>query len=244
MTNRSQALATFVLASTLLGPVAHGQTGGAVAIEPRSGISFPTSLTPPGSTAALRFVGAAVRARTIFHVQIYAYGLYVDAPRARDAFASFAGVPAPRLARDERFFQRLLDLDVAMALRIVMARDVSGSAIADAFDSALRPRVADASGGNAAEGARALAQFRGYFDLRQVAKGAEIVLSCDPAGRLETRVNGAVRPPIESRALCRALFDIYLGPKPISADGKSRLVVGFADLLNRPPGPATSPFSG
>ena len=223
-------IARCLLALAISAVAAAGQTTGTT-IEPRTGISFPTLMVPPGATAPLRLAGATVRDRTIFHVQIYAYGLYADEAGARAALASFAAVPPATLARDERFSRRLLEMDVAMALRIVMARDVSGDAIADAFDSALRPRVAEAAGRNVPGGAQALTQFRGYFDLRQVARGAEIVLSCDPAGRLATRVNGAVRPPIESRALCWALFDTYLGSKPISADGKSRLLAGFANLL-------------
>ncbi len=44
----------------------------------------------------------------------------------------------------------------------------------------------------------------------------QIVFSCGPAGRLAMTVDGAERLPIESRALCRALFDVYLGDDPSS----------------------------
>ena len=62
-------------------------------------------------------------------------------------------------------------------------------------------------------------------------RGAEIVFSCGPAGRLAMTVDGAERPPIESRALCRALFDVYLGEDPIERDGKRNALAGFAGLL-------------
>ncbi len=44
-------------------------------------------------------------------------------------------------------------------------------------------------------------------------------------------VDGAERPPFESRALCRALFDVYLGEDPIERDGRRNLIAGFARLL-------------
>ena len=61
-------------------------------------------------------------------------------------------------------------------------------------------------------------------NLRRVARRA-------PAGRLATSVGGDERPPINSRALCGALFDVYLGEDPISDDGKRRVVAGFPGLL-------------
>ena len=63
---------------------------------------------------------------------------------------------------------------------------------------------------------------------------AEIIFSCEPAGRLTTSVGDTKRqPPIASRDLCRALFDIYLGEDPIARDGKRNLVTGFVELLAR-----------
>jgi hypothetical protein len=208
------------------------QTAGSSVTEPRTGISFPTQLVPPGSSAPHQLTGTAVRERTIFNIKVYALGLYVDAAGAKGALAPFVGVPTSTLARDARFFRRLLEQHVAMTLRLVMARDVEGEAIADAFDGALRPRVAQAATRNLPGGAAALDRFRGYFDLRQVARGTEIVFSCDPAGRLSTQVGGAPRPAIESRALCWALFDVYLGEKPISGDARRNLVAGFPELLS------------
>ena len=40
-----------------------------------------------------------------------------------------------------------------------------------------------------------------------------------------------LRYEITSRALCWALFDVYLGEKPISDGGKKNVMRGFAELL-------------
>ena len=57
------------------------------------------------------------------------------------------------------------------------------------------------------------------------------MFSCSPAGRLTTSVAGSAQPPIDSRPLCRALFDVYLGSEPISDAGKSSVIEGFPELL-------------
>lgn len=205
--------------------------------EPRSGTPFPTSLTPPGSTTPHWIMGVAIRQRTIFRLKIYAFGLYVDPEGAQAALSPFEGLPASALERDERFYRRLLDLDFAMTLRLVMTRTVDGVDVAEAFDEALRPRMARAARDADSPGElAALERFTESFDVDEVANGTEIVFSCGPRGRLATSVAGTDRAPIDSRALCRALFDVYLGEDPISAEGKRQIVAGFPGLLAAPPG--------
>ena len=199
--------------------------------ERESGVTFPLALTPPGAATPHWLMGTGIRRRTIFRVKVYAFGLYVDADAARAALADFAGATAEALGRDRRFTRRLLDLDFGMALRLVMTRTVSGGDVADAFDEALRPRLPRAGRNPDGDAAAALARLRGYLNVDEVRRDAEIVFSCGPAGRLAMTVDGAERPPIESRVLCRALFDVYLGDDPIERDGKRNIVAGFAGLL-------------
>ena len=206
--------------------------------EPRSGTPFPVSLTPPGGTTPHWIMGTAIRQRTIFRVKIYAFALYVDPEGARASLSRFAGVSASTLERDENFYRQLLDLDFAMTLRIVMTRTVDGNDVAETFDDALRPRIARAvTGTNASGELAALDRFREYFDVDKVMTGTEIVFSCSPARRLATSFGGDERPPIDSRTLCRALFDVYLGEDPISDDGKRSVIAGFPGLLAAGPGP-------
>ena len=200
--------------------------------EAESGTPFPVFLPPPGGTTPHRLVGTGIRQRTIFRVDVYAFGLYVDPAGAETALAEFAGLPAAALQRDARFHRRLLDLDFGMTLRLVMTRTVGGGDVADAFDDALRRRMTRPKRGAQAPGAgAALARLRSYLDVDEVARGTAIVFSCGPAGRLTTSVGEVRRPPIASQSLCRALFDVYLGKYPIARDGKRNMVAGFAGLL-------------
>ena len=200
--------------------------------EPRSGTPFPVSLTPPGGTTPHWIMGTAIRQRTIFRVKIYAFGLYVNPDGARATLSRFTGVSPSTLERNVSFYRQLLDLDFAMTLRLVMLRTVDGDDLAKAFDDVLRPRMPRTlTDTNASGDLVALERFRGYFDVDEVRRSTEIVFSCGPAGHLATSVGRDERPPIDSRALCRALFDVYLGDDPISGEGKRSVIAGFPALL-------------
>jgi hypothetical protein len=198
--------------------------------DPSTGVEFPTSMTPPGGTTAHALTGTGVRTRTMLKVKVYAFGLYVDAAAAKGALGAWAGKPAQQLQSDNTFYAKLLERGFPMTLRLVMTRDVDGSTMAEAFDGALRPRVQAAAGKGMPGGEAALDQFRAFF-ADQVTKGTELVFSCTPEGHFTTSIAGGQKPDIHSAALCSALFDVYLGAKPISGDGKKSVVANFPTLL-------------
>ena len=118
-----------------------------------------------------------------------------------------------------------------MTLRLVMVRTVDGNDVAESFDDAIRSQIERAvRDTNDATGLAALESFRRYFEVGEVPAETEITFACGPTGRLTTAVGGIERPPIDSRALCRALFDVYLGADPISEHGKKALIAGFPNL--------------
>jgi hypothetical protein len=121
-----------------------------------------------------------------------------------------------------------------MTLRLVMTRDVGGEDMAEAFDGALRPRVIRAAAEKSMPGGEAaLETFRGFFSVGEMTKDSELLFTCTPDGTLSSSVKGTPNPPLASPALCWALFDVYLGDKPISGDGKKGVVANFPDLLAR-----------
>ncbi len=200
--------------------------------EPSSKVPFPTELTVPGGSATQVLAGTGIRVKTFLKVKVYAFGLYVDPDGARSTLSAYKDMSASTLERDQAFYRRILDQDFAMTLRLVMTRDVGGEDMADAFDGALRPRVQHAAAEmGMPEAETALDQFRGYFSLDEMTKGAEIVFSCSPDGRLTTSVTGEPQASIESETLCWALFDVYLGEKPISGDGKKKVISRFPQIL-------------
>ncbi len=219
-------------ASTLLVGPGSGLQQPEQVVEPRSGRAFPITLRVPGGDDLHTLVGTGIRTKTFLKVQVYAFGLYVDAPTATSALQAWAGRSARDLEQDQSFYRELLEGRFGMTLRLVMTRDVSGDDMAEAFDDALRPRVAraaaelDMPGGEAA-----LTRFRGYFDVEALTEGTELLFSWLPDGTLVSSVRGQVKGEIPSAALGWALFDVYLGAQPISEDGKKSLVSRFPELL-------------
>lgn len=197
--------------------------------EPSSGVPFPLRLTTPSGDAIL--MGTGLRTKTFLAVKVYAFGLYVDSAAAHQALASFAGKDLKALQKDQAFYDALIKLTFPLTLRLVMTRNVDGETMAGAFEEQLGPRVERAAAElNMPGGVEALKTFRGYFSVEQMTKDAELVFTC-ANGTLHSQVKGAERPAIDSPALCWALFDVYLGAKPISGDGKKKVIANFPALL-------------
>ena len=198
--------------------------------DPATGVAFPTSLTLPGGGSPQTLTGTGVRTRTVLKVKVYAFGLYVDAAGAHAALAAWSGKPAEQLQADETFYGKIIERGFATTMRLVMTRNVDGETMAEAFNEALGPRVQAAAGRGMTGGEAALQTFRGYFG-ETVAKGTELVFACTPDGKFSTSIGGAVKPDIQSPALCWALFDVYLGATPISPDGKKSVIASFPAIL-------------
>ena len=222
---------SLLCASTLLVGLGSGLPQQEQVLEPNSGRAFPIRLRAHAGRDLHTLVGTGIRTKTFLKVQVYAFGLYVDAPTATSLLHAWAGRSARDLELDESFYRELLEGRFAMTLRLVMTRDVDGGDMAEAFDDALRPRVERAAAElNMPGGEAALTRFRRYFD-RELAKETELLFSWLPDGTLVSSVQGEVKGEIRSAALCWALFDVYLGAEPISKDGKKSLVSRFPGLL-------------
>lgn len=195
--------------------------------EPNTQVKFATELQPP--TGGQLLAGTGVRTRTMLKVKVYAFGLYVDGAGARAALAGWRGKSAAELARDQSLYNELLKGAFPMTLRLVMTRDVGGDQMAEAFNEALGPRVARAAERGMAGGAEALARFRGFF-TNELAKGTELLFSW-AGNTLGASIGGQPVGEIENAALCWALFDVYLGAKPISPDGKKTVIARLPEIL-------------
>ena len=225
-------LAAAALALVLAAPLSAQEAAEGMAVEPSSKVQFPMELTVPGTDVMHRLMGTGIRTKTFLKVKVYAFGLYVDAEGAASALGAWAGKSAKDLEKDDGFYDAVLQQDFGMTLRLVMTRDVGGEDMAEAFDGALRPRVQTAAAEmNMPGGEAALDEFRGFFDVDEMTKESEIVFSCDANGALRTSVKGVAQTTIASPALCWALFDVYLGDKPISGDGKKSVIAGFPGVL-------------
>ena len=200
-------------------------------VERNSRVEFPAELRTPVGVQVL--AGTGVRTRTVIvKVKVYTFGLYVDAERARVALEPWRGKTAVELANDATLYQKLLDGSFPMTMRLEMSRDVGAKQMAEAFDEALAPRVAQAAERGMPDGAEALGRFRALFtsDLRN---GTELLFTWAPGDRLVVSMGGRQVGTIENRALAWALFDVYLGPKPISGEGRRTVVARLPEVIGR-----------
>ncbi len=212
--------------------MAHGPDMSASVMHESTKRAYPVYLKAGATDQIHTLTGIGVRTRTMLNIKVYAMGLYIDADAARVALADWAGKEPKELEKDKAMFQRMLEMDMGMTLRLVMTRDVGGEKMAEAFEKALAPRVEKASAEmGMADGTDALAQFRGYFGVDKVTDDSELIFSCVD-GTLYTTIKGEVAEAIESPALCWALFDVYIGEKPISKGAKKNIGKGMAAILN------------
>lgn len=187
--------------------------------ESNTQVKFPVELQ--GATGAQALTGTGVRTRTIAKVKVYAFGLYVDQAGARSALAAWRGKKAADLWGDETFYDALVKGSFPMTLRLVMTRDVSGEQMGSALSEALGARMT----GNK----EALDKFRGFFtsDLK---KGTEILFA-RTGNVLKVTIAGQAAGEIDNAVLPWALFDVYLGKKPISGEGKETVVARMPEVL-------------
>lgn len=212
-------IATLLMVATLQG---------SAVTEPNTKVAFPVELQTPAGVQAL--AGTGVRTRTILQVKVYAFGLYVDPAGARTALAAWRGKSATELTRDKAFYDALLTGSFPMTMRLVMTRDVGGEQMAEAFDGALAPRVAQAATRGMPGGAEALARFRGFF-TDKLTSGTELLFTWAPGNKLVASIGGKQVGEIENAALCWALFDVYLGPNPIAPEGKKTVLARLPEML-------------
>ncbi|HEX9792362.1 MAG TPA: chalcone isomerase family protein, partial [Planctomycetota bacterium] len=198
--------------------------------ESATDIAFPVRFAPVGGGDSQELTGTGVRTKTIFSVKVYAMGLYLDGAKAAQVLERFRETTPARLEKNADFQRALVSDALPKTLRLVMARDVDGEDMAEAFDDSLGPRIEERVKRQADPAAAGeLARLRGFFTA-ELKKGHEVVFSAWPGGALHVRIQGKDQPVLKSPALVWALFDVYLGDDPISGRTKSAFFAGAAKV--------------
>lgn len=204
--------------------------------ESETGIAFPQRIEAPAGAErrTLELLGLGAREKTMFKVNVYALGLYVDSAAAVPLLRQAAGrLERKKALKDSGFQAVLLRDEVAKSLRWVMARDVGATDVAEAFRDSLEPRVQRLAktAEEKAAAAAALATLRGWFDAGELKEGTELLFHWEPGARLHVVVGGAAKGTIVNPVLCAALFDVYVGADPISSGAKNAILAGAWRLV-------------
>lgn len=216
------AIGAIALTTSLCVPSALADTK-----ESSTGIAFKDTATPPGAAGALGLLGVGVRTKTFLKVKVYAAGLYADTAALKAVLTPYRGKPAGDLSKDAEVRKLMLGDGFEKSIRLVMARDVDGDDMAEAFSESVEPRVAREGAG----AVRALATFKSYFRMDEVKEGSDLVFTWGKGGKFTTAIAGRTMGTIESEAFCRAFYEVFLGSGAVSPALKSSVYKGVARSL-------------
>ena len=191
--------------------------------EPRTGLKIPESTRFGDALLTLRAKGARIKRIAGVGIKVYACGIYVNTRDVREAMRAVfgAGASMGEMAESERAFDALRRCE--RAARLVFARDVGGDKIADALAERIRPAL----GANS----KSLHRFEALFNGVTFQKGASLDFHAKIGGALETRIRGQSIGVIHDQALCDALFDAYLGTKPVIPSIKDDMRAWLASVV-------------
>ncbi|KAA8546251.1 hypothetical protein F0562_003010 [Nyssa sinensis] len=212
------------------------------AVEPRTGIEFPTILDNilagenNSSLTSEVLVGTGSRTMTIIRIKslkVYAFGFYVHPyDVCKKLGPKYASIPVSELNKRHEFYEDLLRADINMTVRLVVAcNGIKINTVKDAFEKSLRARLMKA---NPETDYHCLGSFGSLF--RQdvpLHTGTTIDFRQTADGQLITEIGGNQIGAIHSKDLCRAFFDMYIGDPPVSEQTKEEIGRNVASIIRK-----------
>ncbi|KAF7100087.1 hypothetical protein CFC21_101644 [Triticum aestivum] len=206
------------------------------AVEPKTGIKFPAFLEDDSCPATTVLVGVGFKGMKIMRVKnlnLYAFGLYMQPNTICEKLGpKYASVPTTNLKDDPDFYNDLLRENLHIRLRLVVNyKGLSIGAVRDVFEKSLGLRLRKI---NPNTDYHCLKTFASYFtkDI-PIPAGTKIDFCQTSDGQLITEIDGRQISAVESKDLCRAFFDMYIGDSPVSLEAKREVARNVAGLMGR-----------
>lgn len=209
-------------------------------IEPRTGIEFPTlleNMIDDGNNFTSKpevLVGTGSRTMKVIKIKtlkVYAFGFYIHPyDVCRKLGSKYASVPFADLTKCQDFLKDLLREDINMSIRLVVnCNGMKVSSVKDAFEKSLRARLLKA---NPDTDYACVKTFGSLFtqDI-PLHVGTIIDFRRTADGRLITEIGGNRIGAVQSRDLCRAFFDMYIGDYPVSEQTKEEVGKNVASII-------------
>ncbi len=201
--------------------------------EPESKIKLPIELSVLEGTATHTLTGVAIREKTIFKVDVYALGHYVESAAAKKDLAAWKGKTAKQLAGDKDFTKKVLAPGFARTLRLHLARDVDADDFNDAFEDSLLPRVKKLIKKGIKGSEKDVETLKGYFTLDELAEGTKLDFTWTKDGKFTSVMNDKKLGVMTSPALCEAMWDVYFGSDAIQDEFPTKLVERFPGIIGK-----------
>ncbi|KAG8375769.1 hypothetical protein BUALT_Bualt10G0134700 [Buddleja alternifolia] len=209
-------------------------------VEPRTGIEFPTMLDNSisgesnPSFAPEVLVGTGSRTMTIIRIKslkVYAFGFYVHPFDVCEKLGQkYACVPEYELNKCQDFYRDLLREDISMTIRLVVScNGIKINTVKDAFEKSLRARLTRT---NPDADFSCLQTFGSLFSQDiPLHVGTTITFRRTSDGHLITEVGGNTLGAVQSKDLCRAFFDMYIGEIPVCEQTKEDIGKNVASIM-------------
>lgn len=169
--------------------------------EPKSGMRFAAK---DGNTSLL---GVGLRKKNI--TKIYAIGLYVADSALSGVLKGKAGTPD--------LYKEIVNGDFKKKVVLKFVRDMNSDQVRGAFRDALK-----------GAGTKSEVWLAYFGDIRE---GQECSIAWTPGSGLETKVTGLGTAPLNDKVLASAIFEMWLGDKPVQDDLKRDLVSRAAEVI-------------
>jgi hypothetical protein len=170
-------------------------TLGAARAGSKDGVTLPDSVQVAGKTLVLN--GMGTREATVFNVNVYVAGLYLEAK-----------------SQDEK---AILKADGPKQLDMVFVRDVDKDDIQEAMAEGFKK-----NGGDMNALKDRLAKFNGW--MSDMKKKDVMTFTYDPAKGTTVKVKGQEKGTIEGADFGAAVFGNFIGPKPPNGGLKKGLL--------------------
>jgi hypothetical protein len=181
--------------------------------------------------------GTGVREKYFIGIDVYGFAFYVEKEKAlpllKDAYTK--GMKMKKVLKDKRFHDALMSDKYNKSMRWVMARDVDGEDVAEAFDDFLEPGIRAIANNkkDVDAGLKAMAVMRDYFASGELEEEDELIFLWETDGNMYTYLNGRKLGKIHNLHLCYALFDVFVGFDPVDEDGRENIYEGLINMVKR-----------
>ncbi|XP_077254228.1 chalcone-flavanone isomerase family protein [Tasmannia lanceolata] len=200
-------------------------------VESKAGISFPTILKD-----TQHLLGIGMRKKSIMglkNIDVYAFGVYADDSDIKSLLSEKYGtLSVSELKGNKNFNDDILDRDLCMTVRLqIVYGRLSIRSVRSAFEESVGSRLQKFSGSDNKE---LLQRFTSQFrDEYRLPPRTIIDLSRERGHILRTTIDGKEVGSIESKLLCRSIFDLYIGEDPFDRHAKENIEIALASLLQK-----------
>lgn len=181
--------------------------------------------------------GTGVREKYFIGVDVYGFAYYVEKQKAVPVLkkAHKSGTSFEKLLKDKTFHKAVMADSYNKSMRWVMARDVDGEDVAEAFDDFLEPGIRDITGTDKElrAGLKAMGEMRAYFASGELEEEDELIFLWETGGNMHTYLNGRKLGKITNLHLCYALFDVFVGFDPVDEDGRENIYKGMVKMVDK-----------